>query len=120
MPCSDERSSAPPPPLDLDDGSRADYQWGLHPFFERLIRSEDVDGLAGCPVKLPKYVPVDMLQLPGKVTNFEEALAAIRYCDKMCTLLSVQTHTIRNTNFLKCALIEHTFTQVSFIFQCRH
>ena len=76
------------------------------------MRLEDVDGLAGAPVHLPRYVPVDMLQLPARVTNFEEGLAAIRYCDKMCTLLSVQNHIIKNTGFLKCALIETTFTQV--------
>lgn len=63
-------------------------------------------------MRLPKYVPVDMLQLPARADTFEEALAAIRYCDKMCTLISVQAHTIKNINFLKCALIEHTFTQV--------
>jgi hypothetical protein len=71
-----------------------------------------VDGLAGVPIRLPKYVPIDMLQLPARVTNFEEALAAIRYCDKMCTLISVQPHCVKNTAFLKCALMEHTFTQV--------
>lgn len=111
LPVNDQ-SAGTPPPLHLDDGNKVDYQWGLHPFYDRLLREEDVDGLAGLPIKLPKYVPVDMLQLPAKVTNFDEALAAIRYCDKLCTLMSVQKHTIKNTGFLKCALIEYTFTQL--------
>eukprot|EP01087_Luapelamoeba_hula_P004848 TRINITY_DN1482_c0_g1_i1.p1 TRINITY_DN1482_c0_g1~~TRINITY_DN1482_c0_g1_i1.p1 ORF type:complete len:4317 (-),score=602.49 TRINITY_DN1482_c0_g1_i1:51-13001(-) len=112
LPCDDTYSTAAPPALELDDGSPPNYQWGMQPFYERLLRTEDVDGLAGLPVRLPKYVPVDMLQLPARADTFEEALAAIRYCDKMCTLISVQSHTIKNTEFLKCALLQHTFTQV--------
>ncbi|KAL6068400.1 Component of oligomeric Golgi complex 3 [Balamuthia mandrillaris] len=108
----DNEASINPPPLELNDGDKCDYQWSHHPFFDRLLREEDVDGLAGAPIRLPKYVPVDLLQLPGRVDTFEDALAAIRYCDKMCTLISVQSHTIKNTSFLKCGLIEHTFTQV--------
>jgi hypothetical protein len=122
----------------LEDGNRFDYQHSLHPFFDRLIREEDVDGLAGAPIRLPKYViyliffflnstklicslqryvPVDVLQIPARVNNFEDALSAIRYCDKMCTLISVQAHTIKNINFLKVSLIEHTFIHVSLLNQ---
>lgn len=57
-----------------------------------------------------------MLQIPAKVNNFEDALAAIRYCDKMCTLISVQAHTIKNINFLKVSLIEHAFIHVRYKF----
>ena len=34
----------------------------FYPFADRLVRLEDVNGLAGAPVVQPKYVPVDFLQ----------------------------------------------------------
>lgn len=44
-----------------------------------------------------------------KCDSFEKALAAIRFTDKLCTLLSCQTHCVKNTNFIKCSVIQHTF-----------
>lgn len=44
--------------------------------------------------------------------SLPDAVAALRHCDRLCTLIAVQTHTIKNTAFLKVALIEHTFTQL--------
>jgi hypothetical protein len=55
LPNDDANSTDPPPPVDLEDGNRFDYQHSLHPFFDRLVREEDVDGLAGAPIRLPKY-----------------------------------------------------------------
>jgi len=112
-------SSLAPPDLNLlgqpTAASQADKlpdQAHLQPFMERLWRREDVDGLAGPPNLFPAYVPVDMLQIPQRVTTFAEAVAAIRHCDRLCTLISVQPHCIKNQAFLKVALIEHTFTRV--------
>jgi len=96
----------------LDQSAKRSEQFSEFPFFDRFDRKEDVEGLAGLPQNLPKYVPVDLLQVPKKVSNLEDALSAIRYCDKMCTLISVQSYCIKNTAFLKCALIEHTFVHV--------
>lgn len=84
----------------------------LHPFSDRLVRLEDVNGLAGAPVIQPKYVPVDFLQLPVRVTCLEDAVAAIRYTDRLCTLLSVQTKTVKNTNLLKVSAIQTAFSRL--------
>ena len=56
LPCDDARSTDPPPFLELDDNQKFNYQWSQHPFFERLLRIDDVEGLAGVPIHLPKYL----------------------------------------------------------------
>ena len=81
-----------------------------HPLYERLIRRDPVD--AGKPHELPRYTPIDMLQQPSVVTCLEEAVAAVRHCDRLCTLVAVQAHCVKNTCFLKVGLIQHTFTQL--------
>ena len=53
-----------------------------------------------------------MLQLPTHVTCFTEAVDAVRHCDRLATLVSVQAHSIKNTRQLIVALIQHTFTQL--------
>ncbi len=53
-PNDDANSTDPPPPLNMEDGNKFNYQYALHPFFDRLLREEDVDGLAGPPIRLPK------------------------------------------------------------------
>lgn len=53
-----------------------------------------------------------MLQIPKKVRTLSDAVAAIRYCDRLCTLISVQAHCVKNRAFLKVSLIEHTFASV--------
>lgn len=62
MPNDDANSTDPPPPVDLEDGNRLDYQHALHPFFDRLVREDDVDGLAGAPIRLPKYADNSFMQ----------------------------------------------------------
>jgi hypothetical protein len=114
LPRQDLNTSGPPSFLELDEHKSAgkNDQWSDHPFFDRLLRKDEVDGLAGLPLRLPKFVPIDMLQIPRRVDSLEDAVAAIRYCDKLCTLISVQSYCVRNISFLKCALIEHTFVHV--------
>ena len=82
----------------------------VHPLYDRLLRRDPID--TGPVRELPHYTPVDFLQQPEVVHTLADAVAALRYCDRLCTLIAVQTHTIKNTAFLKIALIEHTFTQV--------
>lgn len=53
-----------------------------------------------------------MLQIPQKVHCLADAIAAIRYCDRLCTLISVQAHCVKNRALLKVSLIEHTFSSV--------
>ena len=82
----------------------------IHPLYDRLLRHEPVD--PGPARELPYYTPVDFLQQPAVVHSLPDAVAALRHCDRLCTLIAVQNHTIKNTAFLKMSLIEHTFTQL--------
>jgi hypothetical protein len=61
---------------------------------------------------MQKYVPVDLLLIPKKATTLEEAITAIRICDRQCSLIENQSHCIKNKKFLIVAAIEHVFTQV--------
>ena len=81
-----------------------------HPLWERLMRREPVD--VGTAHELPRYTPVDMLQQPAVVRTLDEAVSAVRHCDRLCTLVGVQAHCIKNSCFLKLALIQTTFTQL--------
>ena len=81
-----------------------------HPLFERLLRRDPVDG--GIAHELPTYTPLDFLQQPAKVNTFDDAFAAVRQCDRLCTLTAVQAHCVKNTTLLKISLIQHTFTQL--------
>ena len=106
VPCTDADRSAYPPLLRLEDGTGSSSssalagagfgrdanasQHILGPFYDRIKRDDDVNGLAGAPIVLPQYVPVDFLLLPKHALNLEDAIAAIRYCDRLCTLIAVQ------------------------------
>jgi hypothetical protein len=61
---------------------------------------------------MQKYVPVDLLLIPKKASTLEEAVTAIRICDRQCSLIENQSHCIKNKKFLIVAAIEHVFTQV--------
>jgi len=112
-PTSELITPADPPHIDLNsDDSFATQDDILHPFFQRLLRLEDVDGLAGPPLTWPRYVPIDTLLIPRKVTDLEEAVAAIRHCDRISTLIAVQSHCVKNRPFLIASLIQYVFTQV--------
>jgi hypothetical protein len=82
----------------------------MHMLTERLLRLDDVD--AGPRKELPRYKEIDMLALPACVKNREDAVSAVRWCDWLCTALSVQSHSVHNTAFLKFALVEYVFTQL--------
>lgn len=53
-------------------------------------------------------------QIPKKATTREEAVTAIRLCDRLCSLLDNQPHCVKNDKFLIVATIEHVFTQVHY------
>eukprot|EP00760_Papus_ankaliazontas_P003017 PhM_4_TR11378/c0_g1_i1/m.4426 len=101
-----------PPEIHLGTDLDQMTQHSIHPLMERLLRKDDVDGLAGDKVPIPDFVSIDFTQLPLKVTNFEEALTALRFTDKLCTLISVQSHIVKNSNFLKVALLQYVFNQL--------
>ena len=110
LPSTDVTSAASPSPLHLDLPTPP--QSTAFPLCDRLQRKEDVEGLAGLPVRLPAYVPVDVLQQPVRARDFEEALAAIRHVDRECTKVAVQGHCIRQQPQLIVSMIAHTFTHI--------
>ncbi len=84
----------------------------LLPFFERLLRKEDVNGLAGPPKQQAHFVPIDFLLVAEQATTFDAAIDAMRWADKLCTLVSVQGQRVKNPAFFKVALLQHLFTRV--------
>eukprot|EP00966_Prymnesium_polylepis_P092440 2139850-Prymnesium_polylepis.1 len=82
----------------------------LHGLHERLLRHDAVD--PGSRQELPRYKEIDMIAQPARVETHTDAVAAVRWCDWLATALAVQSHSVHNTNFLKVALIEFTFTQL--------
>ena len=68
---------------------------------ERFLRREDVNGLAGAATIEPDFVPIDFLLVKEQATTFDEALDSMRWADKICTLVSVQTRRVKNPQFLK-------------------
>ena len=59
-----------------------------------------------------RYVPVDFLMVAPRAETLAECLEALRWCDRVCTLVSVQAYRVKRTSFLKVALLEHCFTRV--------
>ena len=56
--------------------------------------------------------PIDFLQLPLQVHSLDDAIEAVRHCDRLATLTSVQSHCVKNTSHLVFSLVQHTFTQL--------
>ena len=81
-----------------------------HPLADRLQRTSEVD--VGPPVNLPRYVPVDYDQQPERVRSLDDAVAALRWCDKLCCLVAVQSHCVKNSANQIAALITRTFTEL--------
>lgn len=50
----------------------------MFPLFDRLKRTDDVNGLAGPPVVMPKYVPINFLMIPVAVRDLDDVIATIR------------------------------------------
>ena len=110
LPCVDANSVAPPPLLELEGKFHPNAE--LFPFFDRLVREEDVEGLVGSAIEQPRYVPVNLLKVPASASTYEDAVQAIRWCDELCDLISSQSHCIRNVEYLIVSLIARTFTEV--------
>lgn len=103
-----------PPALDLSEPQTKDSNdLALTQFADAL--SWDVplaEPDPGQAVNLRKYIPVDLLQIPKRAFTREQAVTAIRICDRMCTLVENQSHCIKNDKFIILSVIEHVFTQV--------
>jgi len=74
----------------------------------QMLKQAVVD--AGAQTLLPMYVPIVLLAQLTRVRSIVEAMAALRHCDKLCTLTAVQSHAVKNTAYLLVALLQHTFT----------
>ena len=61
---------------------------------------------------LERYVPIDFLQVPQRATTRDEAILALRHCDRLCMLILNQSHCVKNDNYVVLALVEHVMTQV--------
>eukprot|EP00808_Paulinella_micropora_P023950 g6088.t1 len=61
---------------------------------------------------LRRYTPVDLLQIPQRATTREQAFRALRWCDRLCSLMANQSHVVKNHQFLVMSIIEHVATQV--------
>lgn len=66
----------------------------------------------GQAVMLRKYVAIDALQVTEMATTRTEAIAALRHCDRVCSLLDNQPHAVKNDKLLIIALVQHTLTCV--------
>ena len=95
-----------PAALDLD---KRDAAWVGNALAYEV---EDSDPNPGQVVPLQKFVAVDLLAIPQVVHSRNEAVSVLRVCDKLCTLLDNQQHTVKNTKHLTLSLIEHVFVHV--------
>ena len=109
--CKDELETAEeehvpaPPKLDL----KLDPSWSGH----AIAWDDENDSIdPGQTVALQKFVPADMLQIPARVNTRDEAVLALRLCDRLCTLLDNQDHCVKNTKFLIISLIEHVLVHI--------
>ena len=114
--CQGEETDIPPPLLDLT-GLTPEYKGNDDPammqFMDMLMWDvEENEPDPGQLTNLRRYIPVDLLQIPEKAKTREEALRALRMCERLCSLIDNQSHCIKNDKFLIAAAIEHVVTQV--------
>ena len=93
-----------------DDGLLC--QWQPLPLFDRFVRPESIEALAGPAEIVPMFRPIQFTHIPEVCNSVDDAMLALRHTDHLCTLLSYQTETIKNTYMLRVAMIQHVFTQV--------
>ncbi len=102
---AEEEHVPAPPKLDL----KLDPNWAGH----GIAWDDENDSIdPGQTVALQKFVPADMLQIPARVETRDDAVQALRLCDRLCTLLDNQDHCVKNTKFLVISLIEHVMVHI--------
>ncbi|CAK9043903.1 Mycosubtilin synthase subunit A [Durusdinium trenchii] len=71
------------PLLDLLGGASEPpaHDWGLHPFFERLLREQRSPGQK---VGIPLLVPINLLEMPETIPDLEAAVRALRLAEARC------------------------------------
>ena len=99
-----ERAVGPP---HLDFG--LDAGWSGH----AVAWHHEVDSAdPGQAVALQKFVPIDVLQIPSRVESRDDAVRALRLCDRLCTLMDNQDHSVKNRHYLIMSLIEHVMVHI--------
>lgn len=106
-----ERSKNPtvrvlPPELKVEK----DVALAPFPLFDRFVRKEDVEKLAGKSTPPPIFRPIEFTLIPEVARTYDQVQLALRHADHLCTLLSYQNATIKNTYLHRVALIQHLFT----------
>ncbi|CAK9118523.1 unnamed protein product [Durusdinium trenchii] len=100
------------PLLDLLGGASEPpaHDWGLHPFFERLLREQRSPGQK---VGIPLLVPINLLEMPETIPDLEAAVRALRLAEELCAKLCfVGYERCKFSNFLRVALLQHVFTEL--------
>jgi len=82
------------------------------PLMDRFARSEDIEHLAGGAPPPPIFRPIEFSLVPRICVNYTDVQLALRHADHLCTLLSYQQKTIKNTYLHQISLLQHVFTRV--------
>ena len=82
------------------------------PRFGRLRRDVSVDGLIGTAEQPPININTVFTQMADSVADHLEAATAMRDCVELCTLLSYQQDSIKNSYLHRTALVQHLFVRV--------
>lgn len=56
--------------------------------------------------------PIEFTLIPRVAKNYTDVQLALRHADHLCTLLSYQDRTIKNTYLHRIAMLQHVFTRV--------
>jgi len=107
-PCID-RSDLPPPTLNVTTVETATkpFDWRLHPLYDRFLRLQSVEGLAGVAEPDPEFVPIDFLQIPERCRTIDQVIDALQRCEDVCMLLEAQTERLKNASALTLAFVQH-------------
>ncbi|CAJ1416719.1 unnamed protein product, partial [Effrenium voratum] len=100
------------PLLDLVQGAQEApaEDWGLHPFFERLLREQRSPGQK---VGVPLLVPINLLEMPETIPDLEAAVRTLRLTEELCAKLCfVGYERCKFSSFLRVALLQHVFTEL--------
>ena len=81
------------PLLDLLGGAEEApaHDWGLHPFFERLLREQRSPGQK---VGIPLLVPINLLEMPETIPDMEVwrkwvvGMGEVERCEELCDSFS--------------------------------
>ena len=74
--------------------------------------AEQVEPDPGQVEQQAKYIPIDPTLIPKRARTREEAIHALRTCDRLCSLVENQKHCIKNHKLVIASLIQHVLTEV--------